>query len=227
MLTILTITKGERHAWYFLRAMQEAARHLHASFVVCADGEVAFALCCKQLEGATVARVDSRGYLEDVLEEGVMCCPPGYILRLDDDERINARMMAWLEARKYESSDHWKFPRVHIWEETGAPDILGLTNPPLWPDHQTRLSVKEKSGGRFGVHAGSPYGGGTVAPVCFEHYKFAVKSFDERKAIASRYDRYAAGYGSGGMLAFNLPEEALGTLELKPLSWFEEQAAAA
>jgi hypothetical protein len=113
-------------------------------------------------------------------------------------------MEDWLRERAFTTSDHWKFARAHFWENIGTV----LCTPHLLPDWQTRLSVREKAGGRVGVHAGSPFGGGTEAPVLIEHHKFLVHGFAERLAIAETYDRYHEGYGTGNMLPFSIPELA-------------------
>jgi hypothetical protein len=80
--------------------------------------------------------------------------------------------------------------------------------PVLFPDHQTRLSSREKSGGRYGVHAGSPFGGGTIAPVAIMHHKFIVRSLKARLQIARTYDKFSPGYGTGQMIPFQAPEIA-------------------
>jgi hypothetical protein len=116
-------------------------------------------------------------------------------------------MLAWLHDRKYVYADHWQFPRLALWSD----EEHFLLTPQLWPDHQTRLSVKAKAGGRPGIHDGSPFGGGIHAHVAIEHHKFLVKSTEERAAIAARYDGIRQGTGTSGMLAFNLPEHAYGT----------------
>lgn len=151
----------------------------------------------------SVHRVESKGYIESVLDDVLQYVPEGWVLRLDDDEQVSGGLFQWLEMSCYRASDHWKFPRAHLW---GSPEYF-LCTPPLWPDWQTRLSIKAKSGGRRTVHAGSPFGGGTECPFPIEHHKFLVKDRSERERIAGVYDRFAAGYGTGaGMLPFSLPE---------------------
>jgi hypothetical protein len=53
-----------------------------------------------------------------------------------------------------------------------------------------------------------------------------VKTPEERRAIAAGYDRVAVGFGTGGMLAFNLPEEAITAMNLRPLTNAFEEAEA-
>jgi hypothetical protein len=151
----------------------------------------------------------SKGYFESMLEValGHLMAEVGrenYVLRLDDDELVSPSMRRWLLAGGYRAADHWKFSRAHLW---GDADHY-IAAPPLWPDHQTRLSTWAKSGGRPNVHDGSPFGGGELAPCGpILHAKFLMKSLDERLAIAAKYDAAGAGKGtSPGMLPFQAPE---------------------
>jgi hypothetical protein len=221
MLSILTVTQAQPFAIPFLKTMHEMAQSLRADFCLIADGtEAQAALECEGIPVRAVVR--SAGYIESVLDEAVMYALGEYVLRLDDDERCSWPMFSWLQQACYVTSDHWKFPRAHLWGD----DQTYIHHLQLWPDHQTRLSTKVKSGGRRTVHAGSPWGGGTVAPVVLEHHKFLVKTPEERRAIAAGYDRVAVGFGTGGMLAFNLPEEAITAMNLRPLTNAFEEAEA-
>ncbi len=94
-------------------------------------------------------------------------------------------MVAWLDARAYEEHDHWSFPRANLYPDEGS----YATTDPLWPDNQTRLSVREKSGGRPVLHCGSPFGPGRVAPVVLEHHKFVVRGLAERRRALLRNER--------------------------------------
>ena len=223
-LAILTVTRGGWDADPFLRDLESAARCLGARLVVAHDGDWKLPTPVRLAEHrdeATIISVKSKGYIESVLDEAVEACPEGYILRLDDDERIGAGMFKWLVAGGYRSADHWKFPRAHLWGSEGH----FLFTPPLWPDWQTRLSIKAKSGHRRTVHAGSPYGGGEECPHYIEHHKFLVKDRAERERIAGVYDRFTPGYGTGaGMLPFSLPELAFPDLGSR-LRNLEEAAA--
>lgn len=197
-LTVLTVSKLDQCAIRFIKAMET----LGSQFVIAADGEQAFHSASELDVEATVVKVHSKGYIESVLDQALEACNGDYVLRLDDDELVSEAMANWLQNREWERRDHWEFPRIHLWGD-GV-----LLTPQLFPDHQTRLSIKSKSGGRHGVHAGSPFGGGETAPVCIEHHKFIVKSSASRLAVAQNYDRYCSGYGTGNMKPFSLPEEA-------------------
>ncbi len=205
-LSIMCITKLEPHAFYFLTALQNLADTLRAEFVLGLDD-----VCATQtrmLGKATtltdrLVPVDAQGCLENVHDFVLGHCTGDYVLRLDDDERCSPAMMQWLSLGKYRSSDVWSFPRAHLWGN----EKMMLKTPHLWPDVQTRLSTREKSGGRTHIHAGSPHGGGQLAPVLIEHHVFLVRSLEERKAKVERYDKIAEGAGTS-FLPFIVPELA-------------------
>lgn len=187
-LTLLTVTRGEPYAQPFLEAMRELGDDLGAGYV--------------EWDGAGVRCI------EDVLDQAVASCPDGYILRLDDDERVSPQMRYWLLARHYREHDHWAFPRLHLWPTEES----YITTDPLYPDLQTRLSAKEKSGGRGQIHVGSPFGTGTVAPCPIEHWKFLVRDKAERQTLLEHYESITPGAGSY-FLPFSLPE-AMARLDL-------------
>lgn len=199
-LSILCVTRLEPHAALFLSAMGTVASRVGAEFVLAVDGEAperGFP------DADRVGYVHSKGYLESVLEDALTLCRGDWVLRLDDDERCSPMLANWLSTRQYVAHDHWKFPRAHFWPD----ECSVMMTPHLWPDHQTRLSVRGKAGGRTTVHAGSPFGGGEEAPVYLEHHKFLARSHAERLVIAMRYDRQIPGAGTGGMRPFSLPED--------------------
>lgn len=202
-LSILVVTKGEPHAVEFIRRLYwEDCGAVMAELVIVADGDAA-ADYLGSMEFVRPPVVHSQGFIESVLDEALTFCSGDYILRLDDDERCSPAMVRWLAAREYEKADHWKFPRANLWPTA---DLVAIT-PQLWPDRQTRLSVKAKAGGRTTIHAGSPFGGGEEAPCVIEHHKFLVKSLGERRAIVQRYDSISPGMGTQ-FLAFSCPEDA-------------------
>lgn len=194
-LSILCVTKGEDFAFPLLHQMASDARVLGAEFVACVDGAAPWPLDGLRPhlgDDWQLQRVHSAGYIESVLDEAVGFCRGDYVLRLDDDERISFALLAWLENEHYLTADHWAFPRANLWGDANSV----LVNPPLWPDLQTRLSVKAKAGGRHGVHDGSPFGTGTVAPCVIEHHKYLIKSREQREAQAHAYDALRAGSGT-------------------------------
>lgn len=188
----------------YVKSMEELAQNLEARFVLATDGNLAFDRAISLHLKANLVMVTSKNYIESVLDDALYQCDGDYILRLDDDESASPAMQEWLKSETWTSADHWTFPRMHFWD--GGTSIL--MTPHLFPDHQTRLSVKEKSGGRYGVHAGSPFGYGEVAPVAIQHHKFIIKTYEARRSIAAKYDNYSPGYGTGNMKPFSLPEDA-------------------
>lgn len=202
-LSILCVTRGERFALRFLREMGVLAEGLGAQFVLAADGDGAEG----ELRGAgyPCVRVDSAGYLESVLDHALGFCHGDYVLRLDDDERCSDAMVRWLAGEAYLEADNWKFARAHLWPTERS----FVVDPPLWPDHQTRLAIRAKAGGRSEIHAGSPHGGGELAPVILEHWKFLVRPVTERRALVAARDAIAPGAGTS-FAAFNVPEDFRG-----------------
>lgn len=204
-LSLLCVTRAERYARPFLADLAVVGARLGAEVVCAADGAEAVERLQRLGLPVRVVPVISKGYLESVLDEAVAACTGDYVLRVDDDERLGPGMVTWLAAGGYAAHDHWKFPRMHLWGDT----MTWIVTPHLWPDWQTRLSVKAKSGGRPAVHQGSPFGGGEEAPddVYLEHHKFLVKPAEVRRRIAQGYDRFSPGFGTGDMKPFSLPEE--------------------
>lgn len=146
--------------------------------------------------GVRVAYTKSRGYVESVLDEALSHCWGDYILRLDDDELPSLAMQEWLRRGEFRAHDHWKFARIHLWPDRRS----ALLTPHLFPDHQTRLSVRAKSGGRYSIHAPSPFGSGVEAPVAILHLKFLVRTREQREQTAAKWH-------NGAMTAFSLPED--------------------
>lgn len=199
-LTVLCVTRADPYALPFLDEMTGLAADLDAHLVVAADGDRAH----RTLDGidADLILVRSHGYIESVLDDAVSYCPDGHILRLDDDERPSYEMYDWLLERCYETNDHWAFPRYNLWPDERS----YITSLSLWPDLQTRLSVKAKAGGRTKIHYPSPYGTGVVANVAIEHHKFLIRDIDERRETLDRYERLQPGAGSR-FRQFSVPED--------------------
>jgi hypothetical protein len=194
-LTILCVTNYGAHAAPFLSRLDAIAHDLDAAFVE-HDG--------------TDASV-----IEDVLDVAVASCPDdGWILRLDDDELPNVAMIEWLRDGCYRAAPHWAFTRWHLYPHEKA----YIVTPPLYPDLQTRCSIKAYAGGRSEVHQGSPFGTGTIAPagVAIEHHKFLVRPIEEREALVARYESIRPGAGRD-FEAFSLPEK-LAELDLQVIA---------
>jgi hypothetical protein len=195
-LTVLCVTKAESYAQSFLARLAQDASIVGAVLRVETDD----------------ASIQSAGYIESALDDAIARCDTDYILRIDDDETMSLAMLEWLRRREYRSADHWAFPRRNLW-----PDAQQfVANPPLWPDLQTRLSVKAKAGGRAGVHDGSPFGTGEVAPVAIEHHKFLARTRGEREELVRHYDELRPGAGAEYVM-FSLPELYDGELALQAI----------
>lgn len=214
-LTVLCVTDGKDHAQPFVTELAQVAQDIDASFVLAVDGDA------QPWMPGPVFEMRSDGYLESILDDAIGLCRPGFILRVDDDERLTPLMIKWLARRAYAHHDHWAFPRLNLWPDPSR----YITNPPLYPDLQTRLSVKAKSGGRRSVHVGSPYGTGQVAPVAIEHHKFIVRSREEREQLLDRYEEIQPGAGNGWAM-FSLPELYEGHIVTRPVAGWQEAKAA-
>lgn len=187
MLSILCVSQVKPRAIPFLEDMKRTAEALGGEFVLAEDGK----------------DVHSQGYIESVLDDAIALTRGDYILRLDDDERCSRSMLRWLELKKYEEGDHWSFPRIHLWKDVHTM----IMEEYYWPDLQTRLSTRAKAGGRSEIHAGSPFGAGTIARVSIEHYVYLVKPYEERIAIAANYHRIRAGADGGPFRASGIEDE--------------------
>lgn len=204
VLSILCVSRVDHFAERFLREMATLGAALpSAEFVLCADGAWASAAAYRLGLVARHVVVESQGYIESILDEALSHTNGDYVLRLDDDESCSPAMLRWLVNQDYRQNDHWCFARQHIWPAEG----WAVRTERLFPDPQTRLSIRAKAGGRSAIHAGSPFGAGVMAPVTLWHYKF-FKTLEERQRIAAVYDAFHAGYGTGMMLPYSLPELA-------------------
>jgi hypothetical protein len=222
-LSILCVTRAEEWALPLLRQMANDARTLGAELVMAGDGREAVGTLMTEVAPEKIVRVDSAGYIESVLDEAIGFCRGDYVLRLDDDERISKTMFTGLLTGAYLGADHWAFPRANLW---GDADSV-LVNPPLWPDLQTRLSIKSKAGGRHGVHDGSPFGTGRIAPAVIEHHKYLIKSRAVREAQAHGYDALRPGAGTDpAMWPYMVPEAAYERVGLRLAPLGDGDAAA-
>lgn len=199
-LSILCVTKLGAHAEVPLICMSTLADGIDAELVIAVDGGGEIPLQEEWFD----KRVDlqSNGCIESVLDRAVAECSGEYVLRLDDDERESPDMFKWLSEGRYREADHWAFPRMHLW-----PDPKHyIVSEPLWPDLQTRLSVKAKAAGRTAVHQGSPFGTGRVAGVAIQHWKFLLRDLAEREALVEHYESLQPGAGSDHFARFSVPE---------------------
>lgn len=216
-LSVLCVTRGESCILPLLRQMSESARHADAEFVLAYDGPEAFArIRHVGINPTRGCMVRSAGYIESTLDKALESVSGDYVLRLDDDESMSDAMIEWLYSREYEFAPHWKFPRAYLFRDENT----CISNSPLWPDYQTRLSTREMSFGRIAIHCSSPFGFGQAAPggVAILHHKLLVRSEQQRQEIIERYESIASGAGNN-VKVFNLPETVLADrLALVPLT---------
>jgi len=189
MISILCVTKNEPHAEPFLTAMENDAKVIGAEFVRVVDG----------------VDVHSNGCIESVLDQAVSMCHGDYVLRLDDDESLSGGLRRWLQVPSSLASGIYTFPRRNLWGN----DTHYITNDLLCPDLQTRLTTKDKAGGRGMIHGGSPFGIGTIISLPILHHKYLVRSYEERKAIAETYESISPGAGFGFYKIYSLPEDCI------------------
>lgn len=199
-LSILCVTKLGKHAEPFLVDMAALAVEVDAELVIAVDGGGSLPAYVE--ECSSRIDVQSNGCIESVLDEAIAACGREYVLRLDDDETASVELADWLADHRYRDADHWAFPRMHLWPDWSH----YITSPPLWPDVQTRLSVKAKAGGRAQIHQGSPYGTGQIAGPAIEHHKFLVRGLAEREALVEHYESLQPGAGSDHFARFSVPE---------------------
>ncbi len=222
-LTVLCVTRGEDRCLLRLDEMYALTAGLDAEFVLAVDTPEKIGMLRDRFSLQKVVAVKSSGFIEGVLDEALSHCTGRYVLRLDDDEQCSIEMMNWLVKRRYRAADHWKFPRVWL-TRCGR-----MATAPWWPDDQTRLSVKSKAGGLRGIHSGSPFGGGRLAPVAIEHYTLAEETLEQRRARVARYEALQRG---SGFPHFYLPEDTGGQSEswsrgIERALWAEQALRAA
>lgn len=219
-LSILCVTRGEPCCIPLVERLVKQSNVLGAESVIVLDrislDAGAFDLSLEASQYATALyEVRSYGYIESVLNKAISYTTRRYVLRLDDDESISPQLLSWLVRCEYRSSDNWKFSRAHLWKvESPLSESQVIVNPPLWPDHQTRLSTRDKAGNRKYIHSGSPFGGGEFCPYPIIHHKFVIKSQDERQAIVDRYERLQPGAGTN-FLAFSVLEKVYSADEIE------------
>ena len=198
-LSIVCVTNCEPHALKFIEHFRQCADSLHAELIIGIDNHNAPLELVRLAD--IVVEVKSKGYIESVLDQVMDQCAGDYVLRLDDDEKISASLLSWLKTREYESGDVFAFPRPYFWgdEKHILADLL--------PDLQTRLTTWSKAGGRYKIHAGSPFGTGKIIQHPIEHYKFLVKTREQREEIMRRYESIRPGAGTERCFGmYNMPE---------------------
>lgn len=205
-LSILTVTRLEPYTAPFLRHFRAVADIVGAEFVVAHDR-------CPVVDcGADkYAPVESSGVIEDVLVEAHAACSGDYVLRLDDDETLSAQaildVVEW--SKVDEDTKVYAFPRANLWGDRWH----AISSGSLFPDFQARLMPRHREQRRH-VHEGILPD--AAMPGMILHWKFLLKSREERQAIAAGYESKKPGCGSGHYLQFSVPEECFDTVETFP-----------
>ena len=188
--------------------MSSWCKQRNAEFVLGVDGsdiqiERAYEYSSK------VVPVKSLGYLESVLDSVVSECSGDYIFRLDDDEFFSSTLSEWLSKDTFRHS-LYHFPRANLWGD----ERHFIVNDGLYPDVQVRFSTKAQALGRDKIHCISPFGFGQYVQARILHYKFLVKSYEERREIAKTYELVRKGAGLGEFKRYSLPEDVFDNIEV-------------
>lgn len=195
--SILTVTQGEPYSARFLRHFRVIADMLSAEFVVAHDR-------CgpPPCDADRYLPVQSSGAIEDVLVQAHAACSGDYVLRLDDDETLSPQAVLSLAEWRSQASDSraYALPRANLWGDQWH----AIKSGHLFPDFQVRLMPRGREQ-RTRVHEG--LAADALLPGMILHHKFLLKTREERRAIAARYEAKQAGCGSGHYLQFSVPED--------------------
>lgn len=211
-LSILCVTQAEDCILPLLNNLTHLRQH-GIELVICCDGQDAYEKLFDWYPCDVIEKVESKGYIESVLDQCIDLTSRGYVFRIDDDESLPPSLIQWLIDGEYRSHPHWKFNRAHLWGD----EKTVITNSPLWSDHQTRLSTRALSYGRTSIHCGSPFGGGELAPYPILHHKFLVKSLEERRKIVERYNSIHPSAGES-FKVFSVPEDVIPKSDIRTSS---------
>jgi len=202
-LSICCLTQCKPHSHKFLIAMRYLADYLDAEFVLGADG-------CEEIAREYTDRVipvKSKGYLESVLQEVLDFCTGDYIFRLDDDERVSNSLFNWFCDTPL-TSPTYSFRRLELYGD----DQHYLAHQSLYPSVSPRLSTRQYAICKDNIHGHFvPYGEVVEQPIL--HYKFLIKTYEERLEIANRYESIAKNAGLGSYKVWTLPEDIEGVID--------------
>lgn len=196
------MTRGEGHARRFLESMGGYASKIGCSFVIAFDR-------CEHKDYGQQRSVDvdcsRRGIVEDALVMAHEECGTDWIFRLDDDESIDDRAVSWLgRFMKYPEDGKRSFGMSRL-------NLFGSENryiveEGLYPDYQTRL-LRSDINAPSEIHESPPADYTVDWPIL--HHKFLVKTYEQRRKTAEKYDSTRKGAGFGDwFLRFSLPEDA-------------------
>ncbi len=212
-LSIICMTKGGDVASSMLEGLMAAARSLGAELIIGLDsgGRIKY----HQEPFWKLVPINGDGYVESTLNQLARHANGQWVLRIDDDESIPPAMIEWLKRREYQDHPAWAFPTAALWKD----DKHFITTPPFWPDTHVRLTSwhlaadwpDEPHGKPAWVHTAQ------VAPVAILHHKFLIKSYDQRRAIAEKYESKMKGGGLGKRLVYSCPEDVLHQMNVYPV----------
>lgn len=213
-LSIICMSRGGEDAIPFLTELAVKASSIGAEFLMGFDNE-GDSRRFLHWSMSVVVPMQTRGYIESSLNDLAHHAKGDWILRIDDDETITPAMLKWLERRAYLGHPAWSFPTAALWETNDK----FITTPPFWPDTHVRLTHRSMATDWPDEPHGKPkwVNQARRAPVAIAHHKFLVKSYEERRAIADKYESKLEGGGHGRRLVYNCPEDVLETLTLYPL----------
>lgn len=208
-LSLVCVSKLESICRPFLKKMSDWSKKNNVEFVLGVDGsdteiELAYDYT------AFVVPVRSLGYLESVLNDVKSKCTGDYIFRLDDDEFFSENLSKWLiENRGKFTEKAYSFPRYELWKDENHHIF------PLYPATQVRLFSKNGGIEKRTLHSIPSYGYGIFIDRQILHYKFLIRSYEDRKRIAEVYESVHKGAGFGDYLVYNLPEDHYRSLGLE------------
>ena len=152
-----------------------------------------YGLCAKYAD--TIERVKLPGFPEPILPYAYSLCKQPYILRMDDDELLGERFVKNRDPILRIGADGYWFPRYQI---IGKERDHYLSGEPWYPDYQLRLFKNGKVTAATDIHCTPVIKGRTeMLNTHIFHYKYVLKSREEREAMVRRYDAVRMGAGSG------------------------------
>ena len=222
-ISIVCITRAEPQLLPLLEQMSQAAVEMGGEFVLGLDWEPDFEKAddiarYSALSGLSsrIIFVKSKGYVESVLQYVIDKCKGEWIFRLDDDEGLTPAGWEWMKERKYEANDNWLIPTAALWGD----DEHFITSPPFWADRHMRLSRWDKIGtwpDAPHAHPGFDHSRLPTTPFAILHYKYLLRSYEERRDDAEVREALVEDAGLGKRTVYSLPEDVLPYLILHPV----------
>lgn len=203
-LSICCVTRCEPFSHRFLLGMKNLADSLEAEFIIGAD-----AGCEEKAKEYSdkVIPVKSKGYIESILQEVLDACTGEYIFRLDDDELVSSELFKWFHETKF-SAEVYSFRRLELYQD----EYHYISHPSVHPNVNPRMTTKALAVCKDIIHGHFTDGYGTVVEAPILHYKFLLKSYEERLELANKYESIAPQAGLGSYKVWTLPEDVEGVI---------------